>query len=417
MSVHLLFTCFGFFFLDKESNVITEHLVYPNIEVASIETTAITEVESTELLRKVASILDSLHPDIVVVEDASLNKAISRLTDLQVTTEADSSIIKWFRDRHDSYLIESGKLNNIREANDFRRAVALEVARQRISSASEEKDLLIKHAIDAIGEIDKSINILTMRLREWYSLHHPSLDQLVEDHAAYVGIVAKCAGRGSLTPECIDAVGISKDLVQLIIDSSRKDIGAPLEAKNLSIIRSLSGRIQDLFDMRKELEDYVSELMHEVAPNVTALVGPLVGARLVSLAGSLEDLARKPSSTVQIFGAEKALFRSLKTGSAPPKHGIIYQVSEIHSAPYWQRGKIARALAGKISIAARIDAFSKRDVGESLRQKFLERVDEIKKQHPEAPSPKAPTKPPKQTRGKQGKRRLGSQQRRKGGRK
>jgi nucleolar protein 56 len=125
----------------------------------------------------------------------------------------------------------------------------------------------------------------------------------------------------------------------------------------------------------------------------------------------LKDLARKPSSTVQVFGAEKALFRSLKTGADPPKHGIIYQVPEVHTAPYWQRGKIARALAGKISIAARIDAYSKRDAGESLRQKFLERTEEIKRQNPEAPPPKPPKKrsgPPRRTHGKKRGKRGGS---------
>ena len=111
---------------------------------------------------------------------------------------------------------------------------------------------------------------------------------------------------------------------------------------------------------------------------------------MISLAGSLLDLARKPSSTVQVFGAEKALFRSIKTGADPPKHGIIYRVSEINSAPYWQRGKIARALAGKLSIAARIDAYSDRNIGVSLREDFLERVEEIKKQNPTAPPPKPP---------------------------
>ena len=128
---------------------------------------------------------------------------------------------------------------------------------------------------------------------------------------------------------------------------------------------------------------------------MTALAGPIISARLISLAGSLKELARKPSSTIQVFGAERALFRSLKTGAAPPKHGIIYRVSEINTAPYWVRGKIARALAGKLSIAARIDAYSDSgpETGEKLRESFLARVEEIKKQHPEPP--KEPKTPPK----------------------
>jgi nucleolar protein 56 len=133
--------------------------------------------------------------------------------------------------------------------------------------------------------------------------------------------------------------------------------------------------------------------MQKIAPNMTALAGPLIGARLISLAGSLKELARKPSSTIQVYGAERALFRSLKTGADPPKHGIIYRVTEVNSAPYWQRGKIARALAGKLSIAARIDAYADRDMGNSLRESFLSRVEEIRKQNPEAPVKEA--KPPK----------------------
>jgi nucleolar protein 56 len=414
LPVHLVYTCFGAFFLDEDSKVITEHLLYPNVELAATETAAIGEGESTEWLSDVAKVGISLNIDTLVVEDSSLNKAISRLIDIQVTTESDSSVIKWFRNEHDGHLVTTGKVESAKKVHSFRRDVAVQVARQKISSASEEKDLLIKHAIDAIGETDRSINILAMRLREWYSLHHPSLDRLIEDHEVYVKIVQTCGGRSTLTIECLESVGIAKELAKQVIDQLGKDLGAPFEEKDLIIARNLASSILDLYRLRGELEAYVTEMMQEVAPNVTSLVGALVGARLLSLAGSLEELARKPSSTVQIFGAEKALFRSLKTGADPPKHGIIYQVSEVHSAPYWQRGKIARALAGKISIAARIDAYTKRDVGDSLKDKFLERVEEIKRQHPEAPPPKPPKKPTKPPKRRQGKRR-GGQRRKKGG--
>jgi nucleolar protein 56 len=194
------------------------------------------------------------------------------------------------------------------------------------------------------------------------------------------------------------------------------DIGAELRDVDLGIIKTLATSIDNLYKTRKELEDYVATVMEEVAPNVSSLVGPLVGARLISLAGSLKELARKPSSTVQVFGAEKALFRSLKTGADPPKHGIIYRVSEVHSAAYWQRGKIARALAGKLSIAARIDAYSDKNVGSTLRDDFLERVEEIKKQNPEAPPPKPPKPKPVEKRKPQRKGHKRDSRRRSGGR-
>ncbi len=415
MPVHFVFTCFGAFFLDESSKVIAEHLIYPSVELAAIETNAIAEGESTDWLGDVAKEIDSLNADVLIVEDASLNKAISRLTDVQVTTDSNSNVIKWFRNGLDAYLLETGKVESANRVRSFRYDVAIQVARQSIISASEEKDLIIKHAIDAIGETDKSINVLAMRLREWYSLHHPSLDKLVEDHEIYADIVKACGSRNTLTLECLGTAGLSKEHAQLIIEQLKKDLGAPFEEKDLVAARSLASSILNLYQFRRELEGYVTEMMQLVAPNVTSLVGALVGARLLSLAGSLEELARKPSSTVQIFGAEKALFRSLKTGADPPKHGIIYQVAEVHSAPYWQRGKIARALAGRLSIAARIDAYTKRDVGESLRKKFLERVEEIKKQHPEAPPPKQPTKASKPPKRKKGQRRQGGHKRKEGG--
>jgi nucleolar protein 56 len=125
--------------------------------------------------------------------------------------------------------------------------------------------------------------------------------------------------------------------------------------------------------------------MKEVAPNVTALVGPLLGARLLSLAGSLEELAKLPASTVQVLGAEKALFRALRTGGKPPKHGVIFQFAEIRRAPKWQRGKIARALATKLAIAAKVDFFTGRYIGDELKKRLYERIEEIKKLYPKPP--------------------------------
>ena len=161
-----------------------------------------------------------------------------------------------------------------------------------------------------------------------------------------------------MTRENLMKAQISEASIALVEESIANLLGSDLSDADMNAINTLSEVILDLYKQKRVLEDYVTELMEEVAPNITSLVGPLVGARLVSHAGSLKELARKPSSTLQILGAEKALFRSLKTGADPPKHGVIFQVSDIHSAPYWQRGKIARALAGKLSIAARIDAYS-----------------------------------------------------------
>ncbi|MCL1978773.1 MAG: ribosomal biogenesis protein, partial [Methanomassiliicoccaceae archaeon] len=106
------------------------------------------------------------------------------------------------------------------------------------------------------------------------------------------------------------------------------------------------------------------------------------------LAGGLGRLSTLPSSTVQLLGAEKAMFRHLRSGKRPPKHGVIYQHPDVHRSPYWQRGKIARALAGKVLIAAKIDANKGEFRGDALKEDFETRVEDIRKRYPEAPKKK-----------------------------
>ena len=154
----------------------------------------------------------------------------------------------------------------------------------------------------------------------------------------------------------------------------------------------------ELSKLREYLTEYVGQVMREVAPNITELVGPLLGARLLSLAGSLETLAKLPASTIQVLGAEKALFRALRTGGKPPKHGVIFQYPDIHRSPRWQRGKIARALATKLAIAARADYFTGRFIADELKKALLERIDEIKKLYARPPPRQA--RPPRPLRGR-----------------
>ncbi|MEM4245787.1 MAG: C/D box methylation guide ribonucleoprotein complex aNOP56 subunit, partial [Candidatus Bathyarchaeia archaeon] len=140
------------------------------------------------------------------------------------------------------------------------------------------------------------------------------------------------------------------------------------------------------------------EVVEEVAPNLLAVAGPLISARLISIAGGVENLAKLPASTVQVLGAEKALFRALKTGARPPKHGVIFQYGPIHQAPRWQRGKLARAFSGKLAIAARLDAFGGGFEGERLKAGFDNRVAEIQQKYPSPPEKK------RERRGRKGKR-------------
>jgi nucleolar protein 56 len=170
-------------------------------------------------------------------------------------------------------------------------------------------------------------------------------------------------------------------------------MGADMAEKDMAEIQALSKNVLELYELRKNLEDYVDKTMDEVAPNTRAVAGALLGARLIAIAGSLQNLAMRPASTIQVLGAEKALFRSLKTGARPPKHGLIFQHALLHDAKRWQRGKIARVLAGKLAIAARADAFGGKYIGETLKADIDRRLAEIREKYKEPPPPKE--KPPR----------------------
>ncbi len=418
MQVYATFNVFGIYLLDHESNILHEVLTYPDVDESVDNVRNLTNAVVTNYLERIAEGI----PDdaTVVVADSNFGSAFSTIVPVPIESRDNDPVIKWFHTIHDSQLIERGVAKSRETVYLFRREVGLKLARSAVSEASEEKDLSLKHAIDGVDEIDKSINMIAMRLREWYSLHFPLLNDIIEDHEHFASIVRVCGSRTNITKETLDMTIIPDSLKEKILSSS-DTLGASMTPADLKVIRLLAESILNLYDQRRALEEYVSTVMNDIAPNITTLVGPLVGAKLIRLAGSLKDLARKPSSTLQILGAEKALFRSLKTGADPPKHGVIYQVAEIHSAPYWQRGKIARALAGKLSIAAKIDAYAESTTKCNLREQFEVRLAEIQRQNPSAPPPKPSrkvTRTPRKTahlRRSQGGR-TGNRRKRKGGR-
>jgi nucleolar protein 56 len=178
---------------------------------------------------------------------------------------------------------------------------------------------------------------------------------------------------------------VPESKAEQIVRATKTSMGADLAEADLAQIQALCKSTLSLYGLRQTLENYLEKAMDEVAPNVKALTGALLGARLIAITGGLTNLARRPSSTIQVLGAEKALFRSLKTGARPPKHGMIFQHAYLHDAKRWHRGKIARALAGKLAIAARVDAFGGKYVGEELKASLDKRIEEIREKYVEPP--------------------------------
>jgi len=277
--------------------------------------------------------------------------------------------------------------------------VAMGISRLAIREASEQGDQLVIQAMNSLDDVEKVQNLMVSRLREWYGLHFPEVAHAIENGHTLARLVVEGGLRARIEgdPELVKLISESPAKV----DSINQSMGADIPEQDMVMIQTLAQQILELYKFREQLEKYLDESMRIVAPNLRGLIGPVIGARLIGLAGGLQKLARFPASTIQVLGAEQALFRALKTGARPPKHGVIFQHTLIHTAPWWQRGKIARILAGKITIAARIDLYSGQYVAEELKQNVHLRVAEVKRKYPTAPKTpqsKAQKLPPKRKR-------------------
>lgn len=279
----------------------------------------------------------------------------------------------------DEFLVTEGRLERLGGARatepapfldpaDFEFDVALlrkaliVLGKRQMRRAVQPVDHVVQ-SIRTLDELTRARDLLSERLRDWYALHFPELSRMVET-AQFTELVADRGHRDKMPVAAGDS------------------LGAEIEPKDLQPIQGLASSLRAIQQERTGLEAYLEERMRELVPNVAHVAGPLVGARLISLAGGLDELARKPSSTIQLLGAEKAMFRHLRRGSKPPKHGVLFQHPWVHSAPYWQRGPIARALAGKIAIAARADAYTGRFIAEELREEVAAAVEEARRTHP-----------------------------------
>lgn len=255
-----------------------------------------------------------------------------------------------------------------------------EAIKKTIEGVRERKkkdDKLVIQAVEAIDELDDLINTLLERVKNWYAFHYPELEKLVKDPETYFLIITEIKSREQMLVENLEKF-VGAERAKEIAEKATQSMGADLYEKDLERIRKLAELGLHAKRERDELADYIETKVKEVAPNLYALLGGMLAARLMSKAGSLKKLARMPASTIQVLGAEKALFAHLRKGVPSPKHGLIYQYPLVIQSPKKQRGKIARALAGKIAIAAKEDFFGKKDISKELLSELEKRIEEIK---------------------------------------
>lgn len=253
-------------------------------------------------------------------------------------------------------------------------------SRCKVKFNVHRSDNMIIQSIALLDQLDKDINTFSMRIREWYSYHFPELVKIVPDNYLFAKVAHFVKDRKSLTQESLEAleeIVMDSEKAQAIIDASKMSMGMDISVIDLLNIEMFAKRVVHLSEYRHQLAEYLHSKMTNVAPNLQSLIGDQVGARLISKAGSLTNLAKYPASTVQILGAEKALFRALKTKSNTPKYGLLFNSTFIGRANAKNKGRISRFLANKCSIASRIDCFTESPsniFGEALKQQVEDRL-------------------------------------------
>ena len=327
----------------------------------------------------------------VFVNDASLVKSLRKQSiEAELMEEKKIETIQSSKLR---VLVDSGFASDENDARAKLRDFAMQLSSSKVTETSESPDLHIIQAINCLDETDKMINLLSSRLREWYGLHFPELDNLIDTISGYAKIVT--AGRRSdLNQKIYLDAGFPEEKAEMFLMLQQKSRGGQISNENLVIVQNIAKQVLDLFELRDTVEKHIESQMQKVAPNISGILGTSVGARILAKAGSLKKLASIPASTIQVLGAEKALFRALKTGAQPPKHGLLFQHTLVHSAPRWQRGKIARAIAAKAAIAARVDVFGA-GRNDMLFEKLNVRITEIGEKYKEPTErPPAPVRRP-----------------------
>jgi len=346
------------------------------------------DFEAGKIIKEIAELIERLKKngyDSFIFEKANIATRVQEKFKVNVEIVKQSSASEILRSNMGTFAVQVGFVKNVDEFTSWMHALSMEIAKLKVKGAAEKRDLLIAQAIQTLDDLDKSINLFMARVREWYGIHFPELDRLIDKHETYARLVLELGAKENLTAEALTEREIPTAKAEQIARIAKASMGADLTESDLTQIQNLCRNIINLYELRGALEKYLDETMEEVAPNVKALTGSLLGARLIALAGGLTNLAKRPASTIQVLGAEKALFRSLKTGTRPPKHGIIFQHTYLHEAKRWHRGKIARAFAGKLAIAARIDAFGSGQVSENLKASLERRIEEIREKYAEPP--------------------------------
>ena len=353
-------------------------LPFSSAEQSLEQINAISEGELTQCL---FNFLDTSVPKKKVtlgVTDPKLGNLIVERLQLKCKTgQLVQELLRGIRIHFDRF-IKGMKASDLRQAQ---LGLGHTYSRAKVKFNVHRVDNMIVQSISLLDQLDKDLNTFAMRVREWYGWHFPELVHIVKDNFQYCQCATLIKDRKNLTEEMVpriaEIVGDDETATR-VFEAARRSMGTDISLIDITNIDLFAARVVSLMKYRTKLFNYLSAKMSACAPNLSALIGEQVGARLIAHAGSLTNLAKYPASTVQILGAEKALFRALKTKGPTPKYGLIFHSSFIARAKQSNKGRISRYLANKCSLASRIDCFSETSTnifGKKLNAQVEERLE------------------------------------------
>jgi nucleolar protein 56 len=250
--------------------------------------------------------------------------------------------------------------------------------KEKVKEAFTGKDVHIIKAVALIDELDKMANLIAENAREWFGFHFPELNSLVEDNETFLKLVL-IGDKKNFSEKKIMEVYNNEEKAKEIILKAKTSMGAEIEENALKEIQKLAVKGIEIKKQRNELAEFIEKEIKEILPNFSELAEPLIAARLLAKAGSMKKLALMPSSTIQLLGAEKALFQHIRSGAKPPKYGFIFAHPMLKKVKRNAQGKFARTLAGKLSITARTDYFKGKANAKELKKELEKRINELNK--------------------------------------
>ncbi|XP_076670193.1 nop5 ribonucleoprotein isoform X1 [Andrena cerasifolii] len=315
-------------------------------------TTAAVEGKLCKSLKKILKKYCVELQEQLAVADAKLGNAIKDKLSLScVSNTAIQELMRCIRSQIDGLLAGLPK----KEMTAMALGLAHSLSRYKLKFSPDKIDTMIIQAVCLLDDLDKELNNYVMRCREWYGWHFPELGKIITDNIAFVKTVKVIGTRENTINSDLSDI-LPEDVEEKVKEAAQISMGTEISEDDILNIQHLCDQVIEISQYRAQLYDYLKARMMAMAPNLTVLVGELVGARLISHAGSLINLAKHPASTVQILGAEKALFRALKTKKDTPKYGLIYHAQLVGQSSTKNKGKMSRMLAAKAALATRVDA-------------------------------------------------------------